>query len=151
MRKQNILIFVLVLVWLAGCAEQKPNSSLSVQFEAKVPKELMSRFVSYWEARNRKDWKRALEFERPSWRKLYRPKRYRIYLSIVNKVPLTDLVIQKARCKERRCCFLLEGVFQTSKGKKNWRWDDCWVKEGGKWYHVIEDPLFFPPSRGKAK
>lgn len=148
---RRFLWLSLGFLWLAGCAGQREVVSFPVQFEAKVPEELRQRLVAYWDARGRQDWKRALEFERPSWRRLYRPKRYQIYLSIVNKAHLLRLTVKNIRCKEKRCCFDLEGVFETPRGKENWQWGDCWVKEEGRWYHVVQDPLFFPPPRGKER
>lgn len=143
----RFFLLCLCVFWLVvACAKQ--SSSLFF-FEAEPPSGLKERLMAYWEARNRQDWQRAWEFERPSWRKFYSLKRYRIYLSIVNKAKLLRLGVRPGLCKEQRCCFLLEGVFATSSGPKEWRWDDCWVKEGGMWYHEIRDPLFFPPPRPK--
>jgi len=118
-------------------------------YEAEIPPDLAKRFVLYWEARNRQEAQKAWEFERPSWRKLYDLKRYRIYLSIVNKAPLLQLRVEKARCQEKMCCLILTGVFDTPRGKEEWRWEDCWVKEGGVWYHQIRDSFFFPEVRPK--
>ena len=139
-------VFVLAfIIMFLGCGEGKLKIEGSKELFNKVPG-LYDVFKEYWSCRAKLDADNAFKFEAPHIQFMIRKKAYRAYINWFGKATLQAIEPYKVECeKDFYCCVDMKMDFVIKKDKKHdiREGRDCWIKVGGKWWHVMRNPLLF--------
>ncbi len=145
MWRQWMLRFILLLVFLAGCAPLAPRVVVDQGIDLKGNQALLQTFKRYWAYRAKGDMDEAFKLEAPYVQEMLSRGRYRNFLNLFSKAQLKEVHIYGIASQEPFYICLNSREIYERKGKKETRdFRDCWVEVNRKWYHVLENPLMFP-------
>ena len=120
--------------------------------EALWPDETMKEaFRCYWQIRFEGRWQETFLLEAPYFQEMTPENRYRMYIENTRKNTLIRIQVEDVK-KEGEYLYMVRCVvfFKRSDGtEKNAHLQDRWVFAGGKYFHVIDDNLFFPGQQGR--
>lgn len=115
-----------------------------------APQGLRQRYVAYWQARARHAHKESFSLEAPYFQETVSFAYYETYLKLFEKAKLQSIRPCSVVCKKPFSCYVDTKVVYhgTSNAESNIReLLDYWVQAGGKWWHVVRDPLVFSGLR----
>ena len=161
-RRLTTMIFFPLLslsLMLFGCVamQEKKTQTVNITYHENKTSETISwpndglkeEFERYWSQRFAGDWQSTLLMEAPYFREMTPEKKYRDFIKahagnqllgieIWSVLPETDQLL-KIRC---------EIAYEKGGEIKKFFEVDKWVRvQGGRWYHIIQDPILFPTSQ----
>ena len=147
MRGRLAFIF-LIMLFVVGCVHERKQEVGSVVVSGKSLIDgkalgLYDRFKKYWEYRLERKADKAFSLEAPHIQFVTDKKRYEAFVKWFAKgVEKAEIEPYRVRCeKPFYCCVDMKMHFVVEKKKKDFEGHDCWVKVGGKWWHLIKNPL----------
>jgi hypothetical protein len=144
------------LFLMAACAGLTGGPKAPITYsDSKKPPEglwpdrvLEASFGRYWGVRFSGKAEEAFSLEAPYFQEMAGLPRYRLYVQNAQKNTLLGMDVRELN-KETEWFVSIKCVarIKTQGGEtKETFLLDRWVNAGGKWYHVIKDPLLFPAA-----
>ena len=147
LRKMKRTIIALVaLIGFSGfyfCGYATGGNAPEALWPDKTMKEA---FGSYWKMRFEGQWQETLRLEAPHFQEMTPENRYRMYIENTRRNTLIRIQVEDVK-KEGEYLYMVRCVvfFKRFDGtEKRIHLHDRWVLAGGKYFHVIDDNLFFP-------
>ena len=113
---------------------------------ARAPQGLRQAYVAYWQARARNAHKETFSLEAPYFQETVPFPYYETYLKLFEKAGLQSIRPCSVDCRQPFSCRVetdIEYLGTSRAGQDIRQLSDCWVQAGGKWWHVVRNPLVF--------
>lgn len=108
-----------------------------------VDRQLEEVFAEYWTLRFAKKTEKLFQLEAPHIRELVNYPRYEMYTENYRN-DVAEVRLEKRGYISERLLVLDLSLIVRGTQEEKISIPDRWVFVGGKWYHVIHDPIFFP-------
>ena len=109
---------------------------------------LKDAFMRYWTLRSKGSYEKTLKLEAPYLQEIVPMALYKSYVA-PEGTKVKGVNLSHVECEEDNHCYVALKLLVMKDGKegKEVPLRDEWVKAGGRWYHVIKDPImkkYFP-------
>jgi len=142
MRLLHYILIVFIAIIMVGCSLHRPKP-----FTYQEKKELLSkRFVGYWEARTKGDYKKSWLYELPFQRYL---KSYKWYKEMAPGYKGVQVKLNKILSMTQNEAIIERKILYS---KKNWVLKkDKWFYIKDNWYHKFYQSVFPPETQDEAE
>ncbi len=108
-----------------------------------VDHQLEDAFAEYWSLRFAKKTEQLFQMEAPHIRELVNYPRYEMYAENYRN-DVSEISLEKRRYVSEHLLMIDLSLIIQGKNEEKISIPDRWVFVGGKWYHLIQDSIFFP-------
>lgn len=146
---KSVIATTITFLFLCGCAGSI-DKRIAIQYPQNKEyggwpdQKLEKRFQEYWFDRFNGRFEDAFQMETPYLREVVDFEKYHIYLMHSTSMQLNHIEVQKIE-HETDSIVVISCVIQTrtvgSEKNINTEIIDRWLTMGGKWYHVLKDPI----------
>lgn len=135
----NKVFFFSLIFFLAGCSLKYHHISEGLQAGDGCPVELLEQLEKYYSFKKNYNFSELFKLEAPHFRYL---NNYEKYLSYQNAYKNNQSQIKAHKCHTTDTnMFLIQLKVLDNISER--RYNEIWIKLGSKYYHVLDDKLFF--------
>jgi|GEM_PF-3300056 len=145
---------------IGGCVTEPAGTTASAsniqwQIQSEINPELKDSIDQFWQTRLSRQWDRSYQLEAQSIKRRISLELYRLYHNggwTLKSARIVSIQPEENSGDHQIMAVTLVGHYTSPKGEDKTRWiKDYWLKENGKWRHILYDPLIFPFTKNLIK